>query len=370
MNLSLYMPVRLVDGTGCVRSQGPVLLRGLGSRALVVTGGHGARESGALADLSEALNASGIPFSVYDGVTANPTVTQCREAARQARREGADFLVGVGGGSVLDAVKAAALLAGNDTETEEDALFSGTLTAPALPFALIGTTAGTGSEVTAISVLTTSAGRKRSLGDARGYARLAFCDPAYTHSLPRRQTVSTALDALAHTLEGYFHPQIPLFADMAAAQALPRLLAGLEFLAEKEELPDAALRKALFEGAILAGLVINQTGTAFPHPLGYVLTEDYNIPHGLACAAFLPAFLQRAEQYAPQRATQLFALCGGRQRLYGIVNALCDPPVSMTAAQVAAYAARWQQVRNFPRTPGGYSAEDAAALLHRLFVHE
>lgn len=143
MDFTFYMPVRVLSGPGCVRAGGE-LLRGLGRRCLVMTGGRGAKESGALDDMLDTLKQAGVDATIFPGVGQNPLVSQCQQAAYAAEICRAEFVVGVGGGSVMDAAKAAAWLAANRVE-DTARLFAGTLRRPPLPLVLVGTTAGTGA---------------------------------------------------------------------------------------------------------------------------------------------------------------------------------------------------------------------------------
>jgi len=115
-------------------------------------------------------------------------------------------------------------------------------------------------------------------------------------------------------------------------------------------------------------MVLNATGTAFPHPLGYILTEEYSVPHGMACAVFLPALLERAEKYCKDRAERLYSLCGGRDRVFAILGRLVSHNVRMGSEQIESYKPRWEGVKNFERTPGGFTAEDAAGVFRSLFL--
>lgn len=369
MDFNFYMPVRVVSGEGCLRGAGGPL-REMGRRCLVVTGGHSAQMSGALGDLLDTLREAGVEATVFPGISANPLISQCQAAAFAAEACRAQFLVGVGGGSVMDAVKATAWLAANSAGDGGRLFQEDGLRHPPLPFALVGTTAGTGSEVSAAAVLTDDrTGRKRSVTHPHCFARVVFADPRYTDSMPRATTVSTALDALAHAAEGWFAPACGDVVTAFGEKALPMLCDGLRALAASEAPPSKETRDRLFYGSLWAGMVLCATGTAFPHPLGYVLTEDFGVPHGMACAAFQPAFLRRAERFAPERAQALFALCGGRDAYFSLLDALVDVrQVRMTADQADGYASRWTNVKNFARTPGGFTAQEGVALLRELFV--
>ena len=203
MNFSFFMPAQLLVGDNIVE-ENSALLAGLGTRCLLVTGKSSAKKSGALDDVTAALDSHGIPWQVFDGVGQNPLLSACHAAGAAAREFGADFLIGIGGGSPLDATKGAAIYAANPELTGRD-IYDGHQN-PALPFALVGTTSGTGSEVTRVAVLTDDeTGRKRSVATPDLYARVSLGDPRrYTASLPRRFTISTALDAVAHSVESYF----------------------------------------------------------------------------------------------------------------------------------------------------------------------
>lgn len=368
MDFHFHMPVQVISGPGCLLNAGE-RLRQWGKRCLIITGSHSAQASGALDEALGMLRRAGIDPTIFSGIGPNPLLSQCQAAAFAAESCGAQFLLGIGGGSVMDATKAAAWLAAN-TVTDGEKLFTGQLWHPPLPFALVGTTSGTGSEVTAVSVLTVDRdGHKRSITHPNCYAKLVFADPRYTYSLPRNSTVSTALDALSHTVEGWFNPACGDVQTLCAEKALELVGNGLRWLASHpEELPEAPLRDQMYYGSLWAGMVLNSTGTAFPHPFGYILTEEYGIPHGMACAVFLPALTRRGEQMAPDRAQQLFQLFGGRDDYYRILAALTTPRITMTREQIHGYAARWPGLKNFARTPGGYTPEEGEALFQELFL--
>ncbi|MDD2362354.1 MAG: iron-containing alcohol dehydrogenase [Oscillospiraceae bacterium] len=367
MDFNLYMPVRVISGEGCVLKN-KSLFGELGRRCLIITGKQAASRSGALDDVREALDSQKIDFTVFSEISANPLLSQCQAAAAAADICNSDFIIGIGGGSVLDAAKAAAWLATN-TGSSGERLMQGRLRHPPLPLILIGTTAGTGSEVSAVAVITMDkSGRKKSVVHPNCYADIAFADPRYTHSVPRATTVSTALDAFAHTVEGWFSPGCGDVIASFGEKALPMIMDGLEWLAENEGLPAPELRERLYYGSLWAGMVLNATGTAFPHPLGYILTEDYDVPHGMACAVFMPEFLKRAERFLPEPTRALYRLCGGQERVTRVLNSLVKYDVHMTEELINGYMPRWEGVKNFARSPGGFTPKEAAELFRELFV--
>lgn len=123
-----------------------------GEKAVIVTGKHSAKACGALKDMCEALDSQSVSWLHYDRILPNPSIENVREAAEMARNEGADMVIGIGGGSPMDAAKAVAVLAVNDLD--DDSLFKGPYPVPPLPVIAVPTTAGTGSEVTPYSILT------------------------------------------------------------------------------------------------------------------------------------------------------------------------------------------------------------------------
>lgn len=268
----------------------------------------------------------------------------------------------------MDASKAAAWLAANSI-SDETRLFEGKLRHPPLPLALVGTTAGTGSEVTAVAVLTVDRDRrKRSVTHPHCYAKLVFADPRYTDSVPYPTTVSAALDALSHAVEGWFAPACGDVPSLFAEKAFPLLASGLAALAAH---PGGAARDRTARRLVLRlplrGHGAQRHRHRLPPSFGYILTEDFGIPHGQACAVFLPALTRRAEAVCPDRAARLFSLCGGRERYYETLAALTDADVRMTDEQITGYAARWPGLKNFARTPGGFSPEEGIALFRELF---
>lgn len=370
MDFNFYMPVQVISGEQAVSGH-VQLLRGLGEKCLIITGGRSARASGALGDVTAALERAGVAYKVFDGVGANPHVSVCEQAGRIAGAFSADFLIGIGGGSPMDAAKAAALYAANP-ELKGEQIFDyvpGGKTAP-LPVVLVGTTAGTGSEVSAVAVLTKdSDGRKKSISGPYCFARIAFADPRYTWTMPYETTVSTALDALCHTVEGMLNPRISDTARMFGRRALKLIGPALTRMHREQTLPDASERERLYYGSLYAGVVLAACGTAFPHPMGYVLTEDYGIPHGRACAVFLPELVRYAKKTAPKAAEEVLGLLDLPLKKFRImVRELAAVDVKMDPETAMRYAARWVGLKNFKNVPGGYDERQAYGLLVRLFV--
>ncbi len=369
MDFNFFMPAKVISGEGCLKANA-AMLKSLGTTCGIVTGGSSAKKSGALDDAIKALEQQGIAYSIFDGITPNPQTTECHAASVQFRQAGVDFILGIGGGSPLDSAKAVAAYTVNP-ELEADDIFAMKFINKPLPIVLIGTSSGTGSEVSKVSVLTDTTGRKRSIKGDELYASLVFADSTYTSTMPYDVTVSTALDALAHAVEGFVAAACGDIPTMFAYKGIPLLWSNLCKLLANRELPDADARRELYYGSLYAGIVLNACGTLFPHPMGYILTENYGVPHGKACAAFMPALIERSQKYAPERVALLMKM------LDTDVESFCNtvreltalPDISMTEAEVMKHCERWVKApNNFICTPGGFTHADSAELMKALFL--
>ena len=236
MNFDFYMPVRVVSGRTAL-ADSAAQLKKLGDSCMVVTGKRSAKASGALDDLTEVLRREKISCTVYDGITENPLLSSCEEAAALAAEKKAAFVVGIGGGSPLDAAKAIAALAANPG-LDREGFFKKAWKNPPLPIVLIGTTSGTGSEVSPTSVLTVD-GVKKSVSGPELYASLAIANPAYTGTMSYNTTVSTGLDAFCHAVEGYFSPACDDITGYLAEKAMPMVYRGLKMMRPEREMTPA-----------------------------------------------------------------------------------------------------------------------------------
>lgn len=367
MAYDFFMPAKVVGGEKVVVKQ-IALLKSFGNRCLIVTGGSGAKRSGALEELTAALAENGVEYRVYDKIGANPKVADCHEAGQLARDCKAQFLVGIGGGSALDAVKAVAVFAANP-ELDAEEIYKMNFKNEPLPTVGIGTTSGTGSEISAVSVLTDTKGTKRSIKGEFGYFNLVFADWRYTCSCPYEVTVSTALDAFMHAAEGRLGPRCNEPAAAFASECLPKIYKWLKYFHNEGKLPDDKGREELYHASLSAGFTLNYCGTLFPHPVGYILTEHYGIPHGRACAAFFDKLMERAMQFAPERAESLCRLLGDdMDNIIGVMKTLANcSDIVIGEAEAAELIKRWSSTpKNFECTPGGYTPDLAAKALVEL----
>lgn len=366
MDLSFYMPTRIICCENAVSLCADNFLA-LGKKCLIVTGSSSARLSGALDDVIITFSKNGISYDIYNKIEQNPTVASCREAGIIAHDIGADFILGIGGGSALDAAKAAAVFAANP-KIDSNGLYALNWANKPLPIALIGTTAGTGSEATAVSVLTTDEGLKKSIRDDSIYPTLSLSDPKYTMTLSTKFTKSTAVDALSHCIESYFNKTANDISRAAATNGA-RIIVSVFKEMLQGEMPGIAQRKALYNASILGGIAISVTGTAFPHAMGYFLSEEHGVPHGMACAVYLPAFLNHCYDADPIYANKFFDLIGCKKsELISIIKKIApNEGISVSPFERVKLMPRWENNKGLEKTIGDFSAKMANQLLRDLF---
>ncbi len=368
MNMNFYMQTNLVTGAGCVAASSQKLAA-LGGRCLIVTGVSSAKKCGALADVETALEKENISYTVYDKIGQNPAVLSCLEAGELAHNIGAEFIVGIGGGSPLDAAKAVAVFAVNPGLTFQE-LFALDWKNRPLPVVAVGTTAGTGSEVTPVSVLTTPEGLKKSIRDGRIYPVLSLGDPRYTETLPDEFTRSTAVDAMAHCLESYFNKTANNISRTFALKGVSLLLDVFQKIVCNGTValtPDD--RETLYNASIYGGLAISVTGTAFPHAVGYFLSELHAVPHGTACAVFLTRFIRHSAVSEPALMKDFLSRLGVTEdALIALIEAVTpDCPVIVTKEEQERLAPRWVNNASIKKSVGEFPPEAVDEMINALF---
>ena len=369
MNLNSFMPVKLVTGAGCVRESAKELAK-QGSVCLIVTGKNSAKLCGALQDVTDTLEQNGQKWVLFDEIGQNPKLTDCMAAAEKAVAAGADFVLGIGGGSALDAAKCIAVLAANPGMTQAQLYAFDWAKAP-LKIVAVGTTAGTGSEVTKVSVITTPDGRKKSFHHEAIFPVLALGDPTYTMSLPPMVTRATMVDVLAHCAESFFSRSANYISRSYAVEGIRLLLPVFRRMAEKGcDNLDYDTREQLYCASIYGGLAINVTGTCFPHTMGYLLTEAFGIPHGTACAVFQKDFYEYNREVVPSLVAEfLERIDCGEEEYLRLIETLTPPcEITMEEALIAESHSRWINNGSMAKCQGVFTAEMADAVLSRKFL--
>lgn len=282
-----FMPTKILCGKNIIRKNS-FLLKDYGKKAFIITGKNSSKKNGSLDDIINALNENNIEHYIFDGVEENPSIETVNTAAKIGINENVDFIIGIGGGSPIDASKAIGILINNPEYTAEQ-LFS-VPCLKSLPLVAIPTTAGTGTEVTPYAILTDHKARtKRNFGQ-NVFPEIALLDPSYLIDTPDNITINTAVDALSHLIEGYISVNSNILSDSAAEKGLSLFCECMEALKTKDFTFE--IREKLLLVSTLGGITIAQSGTSLPHGMGYPLTYHNNIPHGKANGLLLKSYLE------------------------------------------------------------------------------
>lgn len=258
-------------------------------RALIVTDA-GFLRTGLLEPARASLAAQGVAVTTFSNVVADPPEYIVTEAVDCARRNEVDLVIGFGGGSSMDVAKLVAVLAGSDQPLQQ--IYGiGNVNGQRLPLIQVPTTAGTGSEVTNIAIVTTGATTKMGVVAPQLYADLALLDAELTLGLPPLVTAATGIDAMVHAIEAYTskHKKNPL-SDNLARQALALLSHNLMVAVENGSNLEA--RQAMLLGACLAGQAFSNAPVAAVHALAYPIGGIFHVPHGLSNSLILPHVLR------------------------------------------------------------------------------
>lgn len=289
---------KIVFGWGRRRELG-ALARPLGARAFVVPGSRTLASAGEIGSLCENLRASGIEASLLSAVAREPTIEDIDAAVASLRAYGArsgDFVVGIGGGAALDSAKALAALAPQPGNASVRDYLEGIgrglqFAAEPLPWLAMPTTGGTGAEATKNAVISSADPPvKKSLRHDAMLARVALVDPELSATVPATTTAWTGLDAITQCIESYISKRRRPMAQVLARDGLRHGLAGIGAAVRDGTLRWA--REQMAYSALLSGLALANSGLGMAHGVAAALGAHVGAPHGLACAAMLPAALR------------------------------------------------------------------------------
>lgn len=262
----------------------------LGQRLLVVTD-EGLCKAGLIEPIVKQLEAAGLTVCIFADVVADPPEAVVLEAQATALAHNVDGVIGIGGGSSLDVAKLVALLLGSG-ETLSQIYGVGLAQGPRLPLILVPTTAGTGSEVTPISIITTGASEKKGVVSPVLLPDVAILDADLTVGLPAHVTAATGIDAMVHAIEAYTSasPNNNPLSKALAKEAL-RLL-GANIVRVTENPKDRDARSQMLLGSMLAGQAFANSPVAAVHALAYPIGSLFHVPHGVSNALVLPHVLR------------------------------------------------------------------------------
>ncbi|GAB7078834.1 iron-containing alcohol dehydrogenase [Megalodesulfovibrio paquesii] len=369
---------RVVLGVGTLGRVGEEVRRLGGTSVLVVTD-PGVAASGMVERLEGLLAKAGLTVARFDKVEADPRYEIVEDGLAALREAKADVVVGIGGGSSLDMAKIVAVMATNAGPVGN---YFGIdlIPSPGLKTILIPTTAGTGSEVTPIVILSDHQEKlKKGIVSPYLFPSVALLDPELTIGLPPKVTAATGMDALIHALEAYTSINATPTTDMLAREAI-RLIHGniRAAYAKGDNLP---AREAMLRGAMLAGMAFANAGVTAVHAFAYPIGAEFHIPHGIANTIMLVPVMRYNQIGNPERFAELAVLLGQpveglslRQAAARAVSALIElaedlnvpqhlSAYGVTEAHVPALAAAVMLVtRLLANNPRTLTQEDAAVI--------
>ena len=294
-------PKQIICEPNSTAQLGDICLRIIGKRVLIVTD-SGIIGAGLLQPVFELLMQAGVTPFVFDKVVADPAESIVLAATEQAVAEQVDGVIGFGGGSSMDVAKLVALLAKGE-ESLQDIYGVNRVKGRRLPLIQIPTTAGTGSEVTTVAIITVAESEKKGVVSQQLMPDLALLDAQLTLGLPALVTATTGIDAMVHAIEAYTSASQNhnLISDALAREALVLLGGNIEMAVNEGS--NLTARSNMLLGSMLAGQAFANSPVAAVHALAYPLGGIYHLSHGLTNALILPHVMRFnqsacAKQYA------------------------------------------------------------------------
>ncbi len=297
MNWEYVQPVRIIFGAGEIKKLA-VEIRALGGHKGIMITSKGFLNRGLVAQVQH--DCDGLVPLVYSQVSPNPTVGECDACATMMRNNHCDFVVALGGGSVMDCAKAAATFCLTENRSTEFLATGKPIPQRHLPIIAVPTTAGTASEVTSVSVLSDHARQvKAPLSSFGFYPDLALVDPVLTHTVPPYLTACTGFDVLCHATESYWSKHHQPICETLSVRAAKLVMENLEQAYNHGD--DAVARERMAEASLVAGLAFSLPKTTSSHACSYPLTNSLGIPHGEACAMTISHFIRFNAEHGCQR---------------------------------------------------------------------
>ncbi len=286
---SFFSPNKILFGIGSSKEIGKETKALGGTKALIITD-PGVVNSGLIDPLRSNLEEAGLKVFLFDRVEPEPTADIVDEGVQYIKETGTDIVIGVGGGSSLDVAKGVSLFASNHGNMLDYCGFD-LVPQRGLPKILVPTTAGTGSEVTRVFVVTDQKDNmKKVIYSNYVIADIAIVDPMLTLSMPGKVTADTGMDALVHAIETYVSMNATPFSDLLASQAIRLIAKHLPMAFAKSENLEARYHMSL--ASLLSGLAFASGGLGAVHALAYPLGTEYHLSHGRTNAVMLPHVME------------------------------------------------------------------------------
>lgn len=311
-SFSFTIPQNIVVGAGSLKRL-PELAKNLKkSKAYIISGPH-LEKIGMVDKCREALKAAGIESDSFTQTEGNPSTDTVAKAAEGFKSSKADFIVAFGGGSPLDVAKAVAVIAsygGNITDYEG----GGKVPGPVVPMIAIPTTAGTGSEVTAFSVITDHS-RNYKLTVVSNYLLPAYAilDPELITTVPKSTAAACGIDAMVHALEAFISKAASPFSDLFAKEALRLIGTSIrDYVLDRSNL---AACEAMLTGSLFAGIAFSHAKLGDVHAMSHPVSAYFDVAHGVANAVLLPTIVDYNMTYASEKYKYIY-------------DCICEKPLS------------------------------------------
>lgn len=308
MKFNYNLPVNLIFGRGRVEELGIEVAK-YGKKALIVTGKNSTKKTGLLDKAISLLKEADVEVVIFDKVEQNPLTATAYAGADIAKESKCDVIVGLGGGSIMDAAKAIAFITLNEGDVS-DYIFGRKSSDKALSIVLVPTTCGTGSEGNGFAVLTNAENNdKKSLRCNAIVAKASIIDPDLMTTMPRHILASVGFDALCHNMEAYLSKNAQPLTSMMALQGIE--LVGKSLVKAYNNLEDMEAFEAITWASTLGGMVINTAGVTAPHGMEHPASGLRDIVHGRGLAALTPVIYEESISSAPEKFATISKLLGG-----------------------------------------------------------
>lgn len=306
MNWIYQQPVKILFGNGVIKELNHQIEAIKGSRGVLITSSSFAARG--ISNMIKEICGNKI-VAIYSQVTANTDIMECDECIDLVRTFECDFVVAIGGGSVIDCAKAVSVISQTEGKTSDYWGTANKLPSKHIPLIAIPTTAGTGSEIISVAVLSDHKQQKKaSFASPSFYPAIAMIDPELTYTLSPYITACSGFDTFCHALEAYWCRNHQPICDALAIESLRLVLANL--LTAYNEHNNVAAREKMAEASLLAGMAFAIPKTTSAHACSYPLTALFDITHGEACAMTIDHFLRINAMDKDKRIESLVQMLG------------------------------------------------------------
>ena len=322
-HFNYHQPTKIIFGTGRIDEAGDIV-KEHGTRCLLVTTPAVQATEAQFKRVLEIIRSAGVEVAHFDRVIPNPTTETSAAGARMAREHKADVIVGLGGGSSMDAAKAIAVEATHEGSAWDYLFYKKEPTDSTLPVIAISTTSGTGSQVTQVSVITNLAERDKSaLYHPQCFPKVCIVDPELMVTVPMQVTAPTGFDVFCHAFESTINPGSGAYVELLAWEAISIVAGTLPVLLD--DLKNVEAREKMAWADTLAGLCIASAGVTLPHGMGMAIGGMYpHVAHGESLAIVYPACTKYTFASA--------------ERQYGTMARILNPALEGKSDQEAAEA--------------------------------